>query len=156
MTDILTEEQRRFNMSRIRGRDTKPELLIRQGLHRLGFRYRLQQRNLPGKPDLVLSRYRTAVFINGCFWHDHGCFLCKRPKTRPEYWEAKLTANKARDQKVLHALLSSGWRVLVVWECALRGEGRWPVEEILAHCADFITDPAHSYRSIGQTPVCHP
>ncbi|WP_283206506.1 very short patch repair endonuclease [Methylobacterium organophilum] len=157
MTDVLTEEQRRLNMSRIRGRDTKPEMLIRRGLHRLGFRFRLQQRDLPGKPDLVLPRYRTGIFVHGCFWHDHGCSLCKRPKTRPEFWEAKLTANRARDQRVRQALLGTGWRVLTVWECALRGQGRRPLEEVLGECAAFIVESEASSHEVGQrAPIFEP
>jgi DNA mismatch endonuclease (patch repair protein) len=124
MTDVLTTAQRRLNMSRIRGKDTKPEMLVRRGLHARGLRYRLHDRKLPGRPDLVLAKYHTAVFIHGCFWHAHGCALSKLPATRQDFWQQKLDGNVAHDQKSIAALQADGWRVLVVWECALRGPGR--------------------------------
>jgi len=138
MADVLTPEQRWLNMSRIRGRDTKPELCIRRGLHARGLRFRLHPKELPGKPDLVFPRYRTAVFVHGCFWHGHGCHLSKMPATRPEFWRKKIARNVARDQKTIAALNESGWRVLVIWECALRGPGRPSEEEIMDAAVRFI------------------
>lgn len=136
--DVLTLEQRRLNMSRIRSRDTTPEMLIRKGLHAAGFRFRLHQRQLPGRPDLVLTRYRTAVFINGCFWHSHGCHISRIPDTRQGYWKPKLTRNAQRDRDALEALHASGWRVVRVWECALRGRTRLPEGSALKQISDFI------------------
>ncbi|MCZ8030822.1 MAG: very short patch repair endonuclease [Rubrivivax sp.] len=121
MTDVLTAAQRQLNMSRIRGRDTKPEMLVRQGLHARGLRYRLHDRKLPGRPDLVFAQYQAAVFVHGCFWHAHGCALSKLPATRQDFWKQKLEGNAARDRRAIDALQAAGWRVLVIWECALRG-----------------------------------
>src|SRR5450631_1336300 len=101
MTDVLSPEQRRFNMSRIRGSNTKPELQVRRGLHAMGLRFRLHDRRLPGRPDMVLTRYRTVIFIHGCFWHGHGCRLSKMPATRQDFWRAKIEGNAARDGRVI-------------------------------------------------------
>jgi DNA mismatch endonuclease, patch repair protein len=138
MTDVLTPEQRKLNMSRIQGRDTKPEMLIRRGLHVRGLRYRLHDRTLPGRPDLVFPKYRTVVFVHGCFWHAHGCALSKLPTTRQDFWKRKLAGNVVRDHKAINALQSDDWRVLVIWECALRGSGRLPQESVLDSAADFV------------------
>jgi len=140
MADVLTREQRRLNMSRIRGKDTKPEMLIRRGLHARGLRYRLHDRSLPGRPDLVFPKYSTVVFIHGCFWHAHGCSLSKFPQTRQDFWTAKLLANAQRDRQATETLTSAGWRVLIVWECAIRGAGRHNEHEhmILDYIANFI------------------
>lgn len=138
MADVLTVEQRQRNMSSIRGKDTKPEMLIRRGLHAHGLRYRLHDRKLPGCPDLVFPKYRTAVFVHGCFWHAHGCALSKLPATRPEFWRKKLEGNVARDQKAVAALQANGWRVLVIWECALRGATRMSESSVLEQARDFV------------------
>lgn len=108
-------------MAAIRGSDTKPELLIRRGLHARGFRYKLHDRKLPGRPDLVLPKFRAVIFVNGCFWHGHGCPQFRWPATRQEFWLAKITGNMERDARNIETLLSSGWRVATVWECALKG-----------------------------------
>jgi len=123
MTDVHTKQQRSFNMSCIRNKDTKPELLIRKSLFAKGFRYRLHSNNLPGKPDMVFSKYKAVIFINGCFWHYHKCRLSKIPSTRKSWWKKKLTSNMERDRKNKQELLSSGWRVLTIWECSWRGKG---------------------------------
>ena len=115
MADVLTAKQRQLNMSRIRGRDTKPEMQIRRGLHARGLRFRLHDRLLPGRPDLVFPKHRAAVFIHGCFWHAHRCKLFKLPTTRHEFWKAKFEANVQRDRKAVQSLLSAGWRVLIIW-----------------------------------------
>jgi DNA mismatch endonuclease (patch repair protein) len=138
MTDVLTVEQRRLNMSRISGRDTKPEMQVRQGLHARGLRYRLHDRKLPGRPDLVFPRHRAVIFVHGCFWHSHGCALSKQPATRQDFWKAKLEGNVTRDRKAIDSLRSAGWRILVVWECALRGSLRTDGEELLAQAEDFV------------------
>ncbi|MFV3386778.1 very short patch repair endonuclease [Pseudomonas sp. NY15364] len=119
--DIVDPAQRSRMMSGIRGKDTKPEMLVRRFLHAHGYRYRLHRKDLPGKPDIVLSRLRVCIFVHGCFWHHHpGCRFAVLPKSRPEFWEAKLLANAARDQRVLKSLNEAGWRTFVVWECELR------------------------------------
>ncbi|KAF0843428.1 T/G mismatch-specific endonuclease [Methylovorus glucosotrophus] len=111
-------------MSGIRGANTKPELQIRKALHRLGFRFRLHVRNLPGKPDIVLPRYNAVVFVHGCFWHGHACHLFKLPGTRQDFWKEKIFRNQQNDKKAADALSKGGWRVAVVWECAIRGSGK--------------------------------
>ncbi|AFD28107.1 DNA mismatch endonuclease vsr (plasmid) [Deinococcus gobiensis I-0] len=118
-------------MSRIRAKDTKPEMVVRRLLHGAGFRYRLNDRRLPGTPDLVLPKYRAVIFIHGCFWHRHHCPLFHWPKSRQEFWVAKLTRNVERDQEASKQLLEAGWRVLTVWECALRGQGRLPSDVVI-------------------------
>ena len=110
-------------MSRIRGKDTKPEILVRKGLHVRGFRFRLQDRNLPGRPDIVLPKYGVAIMVNGCFWHGHkGCRYATKPKSNVEFWEAKIARNKHRDEVTAAHLEALGWTVIVVWECELRGK----------------------------------
>lgn len=138
MADVLTREQRRHNMSRIRGRDTKPEMILRRGLHARGMRYSLQRRDLPGRPDIVFSGPRVAVFVHGCFWHGHGCQLSKLPSTRTEFWSAKIAGNVERDQRAVKALTNAGWRILIVWECATRGRGRLPENMLLDVAENFI------------------
>ena len=119
--DTLTTEQRSWVMSRIRSGNTKPELIVRSLLHRAGFRFTLHRKDLPGRPDIVLPKYKTVVFVHGCFWHSHpNCKEATTPKTRTEFWQAKFTANVARDEAVREKLLEDGWRIATVWECALR------------------------------------
>lgn len=121
MTDNLTQAQRRRTMQAVKGRDTKPEWALRRRLHALGFRYRLHDRTLPGKPDLVLPRWRAAVFVHGCFWHGHDCPRgARRPATNRAYWEAKIARNQARDAAAEERLRAMGYRVLTVWECELK------------------------------------
>lgn len=121
MVDVMSAERRSALMSRIQGKNTAPELLVRRYLWRAGLRYRLHERGLPGKPDLVLKRWGAAVFIHGCFWHRHeGCSLFRLPKTRADFWDKKLRNNQVRDLKAVDGLSKAGWRVCVVWECALR------------------------------------
>jgi DNA mismatch endonuclease (patch repair protein) len=125
VVDILTKDKRSALMSRIRGRDTKPELAVRSLLHRLGYRFRLHVRNLPGSPDIVLPRHKTVVLVHGCFWHRHqGCRFCYVPKTRPAFWRKKFEGNVERDGVVQQELKKTGWRVIIVWECELRNQHR--------------------------------
>lgn len=119
--DIINPERRSALMSRIKGKDTKIELEVRRGLHALGFRYRLGGAALPGRPDIVLPKYRTVVFVHGCFWHGHDCHLFRLPKTRTEFWKAKIDANRARDQRTITQLEELCWHVETLWECQLRG-----------------------------------
>ncbi|HFI2199229.1 TPA: very short patch repair endonuclease [Pseudomonas aeruginosa] len=120
MTDFLTPAERSDRMSRIRGKDTQPELALRKVLHRLGLRYRLHGAGLPGKPDLVFPRYRTVVFVHGCFWHRHdGCNIATTPKSNTPFWLEKFEKNVARDARVATQLEALGWRVFIVWECEL-------------------------------------
>lgn len=135
-------------MSGIGPKDTKPELLIRRGLHAMGYRYRLHDRSLPGRPDLVFPSRRAVIFIHGCFWHGHDCSLFRWPGTRPEFWRAKISGNIARDARVRGELLERGWRVLDVWECTLRGRERQSPEAVLAECAAFL-EGGRAFASIG-------
>ena len=121
MADVHTKEVRSYNMSRIRGKNTKPEMLVRKYLFAHGFRYRLHSKNLPGKPDIVLPKYKTVIFVHGCFWHGHqDCKYFVVPKTRTDWWLNKINGNKANDAKKIQALEQAGWKVLVVWECQLK------------------------------------
>lgn len=121
MTDVHTTEQRSRNMAAIKGRDTKPEMRVRSILHSLGYRYRLHRRDLPGKPDIVLPKYHTVIFVHGCFWHCHDCRWGNViPKTRAEFWSDKRGGNVARDERHKAALEATGWKVVTIWECQSR------------------------------------
>lgn len=123
MADVHDLKTRSYNMSRIKGKDTKPELLVRKFLFANGFRYRLHDKKLPGKPDIVLPKYKTLILVNGCFWHGHeNCKYFVLPKTRTEFWLNKIRSNIANDIKNLTALRKAGWKVIVVWECQLKKE----------------------------------
>ena len=145
-TDVHTPEQRSFNMSRVRSRDTKPELQLRRGLHAVGFRYRLDVRDLPGRPDLVFPRHCAVAFVHGCFWHGHDCSLFKLPTTRTEFWTDKIQKNRARDARATTALRAADWRVLTVWECAFRGPSRLEASEVIEASVAFLRglDPLSS------------
>ena len=123
MADVHEPETRSYNMSQISGKDTKPEMIVRKFLHANGFRYRLHVKELPGKPDLVLPKYNTVIFVHGCFWHAHeGCKYFNIPQSRTEWWSEKLYGNKERDEKNIENLKESGWKVIVVWECELKSD----------------------------------
>lgn len=122
MIDTLTQAQRSERMGRIRGKDTAPEMMVRRIIHKLGGRYRLHRKDLPGCPDLVFSRLRKVIFVHGCFWHRHpdpNCPLARLPKTRLDFWKPKLSANRRRDLRVQEALTAAGWEILLVWECEI-------------------------------------
>jgi|SRR4051812_17101682 len=138
MTDVLSRRQRSFCMSRIGGKNTKPELLLRYGLFALGIRYGLHARHLPGTPDLVFPKYRAVIFVHGCFWHKHGCALFKWPKTNVYFWRQKIKKNVKRDRENEIALALAGWRVLVVWECTLKGKGIIPSEKVPIEVARWL------------------
>ena len=116
--DVHTPEQRQRNMSAIKGKDTKPEIQVRKALHALGYRFRLHRKDLPGKPDIVLPKYKTVIFVNGCFWHRHpGCKYASTPSTNSDFWNAKFEENTARDNRNYAQLEELGWKVVVIWEC---------------------------------------
>lgn len=125
-------------MAGIRSRDTKPELFLRRGLHALGFRFRLHVRDLPGHPDLVFPRRSAVIFAHGCFWHGHNCHLFRWPSTREDFWKAKIERNRVVDARTEAALIAGSWRQGVVWECALKGRERLPIETVLAACSDWL------------------
>jgi DNA mismatch endonuclease (patch repair protein) len=121
MADVHSKETRSYNMSQIKGKNTKPEMLVRKFLFSKGFRYRLHDKKLPGKPDLVLPKYKTVIFIHGCFWHGHeGCRYFVVPKTRTEWWLNKINGNIENDKKKQKALKDAGWRIVHIWECELK------------------------------------
>lgn len=121
MADVHTREKRSYNMSRIRGKDTKPEEIVRKYLFSQGFRYRKNDSRLPGKPDIVLPKYKTVIFVNGCFWHGHtGCKYFVWPQNNAEFWKKKITGNISRDAQIQSELQHSGWKVITIWECELK------------------------------------
>lgn len=140
MADIVSREKRSQMMSGIKGSNTKPEKTIRSMLHRKGFRFRLHDKNLPGKPDLVFRRYKAVIFVNGCFWHGHNCHLFKLPSSNTDFWIGKINQNKERDFKIMSDLTNLGWKILVVWECALRGKKRHEIELLTIQCADWLVN----------------
>ena len=125
-------------MSGIKGRDTKPELMIRTALFREGFRYRLNNSHLPGKPDILFPRYNAAVLVHGCFWHGHDCELFKWPRTRAEFWKSKIMSNRERDNRTEQQLWELGWRTLLVWECALKGKHRLLFYDVISDITGWL------------------
>ena len=139
MADTFTKEARSALMAKVRGRDTKPELIVRRTLHALGYRFRLQARELPGRPDIVMRPRRKAIFVHGCFWHRHeGCRFTTTPKTRSEFWNAKFEANVARDNSAVEALVADGWRVLVIWECQTKPDRVKHLPSLLESFIDHV------------------
>lgn len=140
MIDTLSPEQRSERMSRVRGKDTVPELIVRKLLHSAGFRYRLHRRDLPGNPDIVFMSRKKAIFVHGCFWHMHDtCALARMPKSRISFWSEKLLSNKQRDVKNMQRLHDLGWNTLVIWECELRD-----LKPLLEKLQNFIDGPPHN------------
>lgn len=150
MVDAVDKQTRSRMMSGIRGTNTKPEMMLRRALHARGFRFRIHDRRLPGKPDIVLPRWRVVIEVRGCFWHRHqGCPKATTPATRPDFWQDKFDANVRRDRANAEALLAAGWRVLIVWECAL---ARRLPEPVLNEVTAFVMGGVHHesrYREIG-------
>jgi len=121
MADTISEERRSWNMSRIKAKDTKPELIVRSLIHKMGYRFRIHRKDLPGKPDIVLPKYKTVIFVHGCFWHRHqGCKRAATPKSRVKYWEDKFAGNLKRDKNHQKQLKEMGWKVHVIWECEVK------------------------------------
>ncbi|HUI84349.1 MAG TPA: DNA mismatch endonuclease Vsr [Candidatus Binatia bacterium] len=139
MADIVSSDVRSRMMSGIRAVNTKPELRIRRLLHARGFRYRLHDRSLPGTPDIVLPGLRAVIFVHGCFWHRHECDLFRMPGTRRRFWEAKVNRNRAVDMAAQEALRRAGWRVALVWECAMRGRDRFTDDEMAERLDRWLT-----------------
>jgi DNA mismatch endonuclease, patch repair protein len=138
VADVHDVATRSRNMAAIRATNTKPELLVRRTLHAFGLRYRLHARELPGKPDLVFPRYKAVIFVHGCFWHGHDCHLFTMPATRRDFWEAKISRNVTNDEKAGAALRSAGWRIGVVWECALKGRTRLDFTQAMQALANWV------------------
>jgi len=144
MTDIVDAATRSRMMSGIRSTNTQPEIHIRRLLHRHGFRFRLHVREMPGKPDIVLPRFRAVLFVHGCFWHGHVCPLFRLPATRRDFWQAKIDRNRDNDRRAAEALAAAGWRVATVWECALRGRNALADADIASLIISWLQ---------GNTPV---
>lgn len=152
MTDVMTPKQRSRCMAAIKGKDTKPELIVRKYLFSRGLRFRIQVRKLPGNPDIVLPKYKTVVFVNGCFWHGHeGCKYFRLPKSNVEFWREKIERNIERDRDTIQALLDLGWKVIRVWECELRNKAYR--EEILNKIYHSITSADRSGYSLEETDI---
>ncbi|WP_417465941.1 very short patch repair endonuclease [Kordiimonas sp.] len=138
MADIVDQATRSRMMSGIRGKNTRPEIIIRKALHKMGYRYRLHDRKLPGKPDLVFSGKKAVIFIHGCFWHKHDCHLFRWPSTRREFWQKKILGNCNRDEKTRACLSALDWRILTIWECSVKGKTRLPVDALLERTVSWL------------------
>lgn len=150
MADIVSKETRSRMMAGIRGKDTRLELLLRRGLHRQGFRFLVHDKRLPGRPDIVLPKYRAVVMANGCFWHGHNCSLFKTPSTNREQWVEKIEGNRGRDARNRKALIDAGWRVLDVWECSVKGPDRLELEDVVASVCDWVESGEISAQIRGE------
>ena len=137
-------------MARVRGRDTKPEMVVRRLVHGLGFRYRLHDKKLPGRPDLVFRPRRKLIFVHGCFWHRHDCPLFRWPQTRQDFWREKINGNARRDAEAVRLLLDVGWRVGIVWECALKGRGKRPFPEVIDSLSLWLSSDTKQFCVEGQ------
>tara|TARA_R110002110_G_scaffold92540_1_gene241418 strand:+ start:4447 stop:4902 length:456 start_codon:yes stop_codon:yes gene_type:complete len=151
MADVHDKETRSKNMAAIKAGNTKPEMIVRRALHNAGFRYRLHEKTLPGKPDLVLRKYNAVIFVNGCFWHRHECPQFKWPKTKVGFWTPKLNKNASNDKKAEHDLKVLGWRVGVVWECALKGPRRLTHDEMTRTIVRWLKSENQSLSLSGST-----
>lgn len=148
--DRLTPQQRSKTMQAIRGRNTQPELWLRKRLFARGYRYRLHQKTLPGKPDLVFSRYKAVIFVNGCFWHGHHCSLNKRPlESLPDFWIGKIARNIQRDKSNISQLLKLGWRVCVFWQCAIKGKSKLSEDQVISSIKDFLEGESKYAEILG-------
>jgi DNA mismatch endonuclease (patch repair protein) len=136
--DVLTPEQRRYCMSKIKGKNTKPELTIRKELFKKGFRYKIHDSTLPGRPDMVFPMYNSIVFVHGCFWHGHGCHLFKWPATRAEFWRRKIIRNQEIDRKTKRKLQGDGWYILIIWECAIKGKQKRNIDDVIHKLCDWL------------------
>jgi len=150
MPDTVTPAVRSRMMAGIRGKNTRPELQLRSALHRAGFRFRVHAKELPGRPDIVFPKRQAVLFVHGCFWHGHNCHLYRLPSTRPEFWRAKVERNRAVDDRSLAALRVQGWRVAVVWECALKGRTRLPPGAAVQRCVKWLQSGRRSMQVRGR------
>jgi DNA mismatch endonuclease (patch repair protein) len=141
MVDVHRPDRRSANMRAIRQKDTAPEIVIRRLLFAEGFRFRLHVKSLPGTPDIVLAKHKVAIFVHGCFWHGHGCHLFKIPATRTEFWMEKIQGNRGRDFHAETKLLTTGWRVATIWECALKGKRKRSLTEVAERMSEWILTP---------------
>lgn len=143
--DIVEKSKRSAMMSGIKGKNTRGEIAIRKSLHKLGFRYQLHRKDLPGKPDLVFPKHHAVIFVNGCFWHAHHCHLFTWPSSRAEFWRDKIGGNRIRDERNVAACIHKGWKVLVIWECALKGKTRRNIHEVIHTAGNWLLyDPMNA------------
>jgi DNA mismatch endonuclease (patch repair protein) len=143
--DIVSKSKRSSMMSGIKNKDTKGELLIRKSLHALGFRYQLHRKDIPGRPDLTFPKFQAVIFINGCFWHAHNCHLFKWPSSRSDFWQEKITSNKIRDEKNHAKCTELGWKILVIWECSLKGKTKRSFNEVINTVQNWLLyDPQNA------------
>ena len=142
MADIVSPKVRRRMMSGIQGKNTQPELLVRRALFRLGFRYRIHDKKLPGRPDIVLKKFRAVIFVHGCFWHGHDCHLFRWPTTRSRFWRTKIQRNQIVDKRSQRDLKQTDWRILTLWECALKGRKKLPLDRVITLTSRWILSTA--------------
>ncbi len=151
MTDIVDLATRSRMMAGIRAKNTRPEILIRRSLHSHGLRYKLHDKSLPGRPDLVFPKYRAVIFVHGCFWHGHDCDRFRLPKTRVEFWGQKILKNRARDLAVKNALEHDGWRIAVIWECSLKKTARHLDEKQITQIKEWLVSDRPSFEINSRT-----
>ena len=138
MADIFDAGKRSEIMASFSGKDTKPELWLRKALHRKGYRYRIHDKSLSGKPDIVFRRFNAVVFVHGCFWHGHNCPLFRMPSSNEQYWKVKINSKRRRDTKVNSQILEKGWRILTVWECSLKGNAKMNLDSLISAIEDWL------------------
>jgi DNA mismatch endonuclease (patch repair protein) len=150
MADVVDKATRSRMMSGIRGKDTKPEILLRKGLFAKGFRFRLHDRRLLGKPDIVFPRFKAVILAHGCFWHGHECPLFKWPSSNVRFWRKKIERNREVDRTAREALEALDWRILTVWECALKGPGRLPIDRVVGQAARWLSSGSRRSEIVGR------
>lgn len=160
MTDTVDTKTRSRIMSRVRNKNTAIEQAVRKALFAKGFRYKINDKTLPGSPDIVLPKYKAVIFVHGCFWHGHKCPRGKLPKSRVKYWKQKITTNQVRDNKDINKLINFGWRVAIVWECSLKGKNRLGVIEVSNIIERWLrttnTDNIEISNSLSPSIICQP
>jgi DNA mismatch endonuclease, patch repair protein len=140
VSDVHNAKTRSFNMSKIKSKNTKPELILRKAIHAKGLRYKLHDKSLPGRPDIVFPKFKAIIEIKGCFWHGHDCDYFKWPKTHSEFWKKKISSNIERDKKTLLRLQDLGWRTLTIWECTLKGKNKLPLPELTEYVESWLAE----------------
>ncbi|MBI1245056.1 MAG: DNA mismatch endonuclease Vsr [Alphaproteobacteria bacterium] len=151
MADIVDRETRSRMMAAVKGKNTKPEIAVRRALHAMGFRFRLHKAGLPGRPDIVLPKHKVAIFVNGCFWHGHDCPMYRQPANNRAFWIVKIDRNRERDARAMSEIKQVGWRVLTIWECAMRGRGRIGIDALIIRTARWIAGPRKAGSIRGGT-----
>lgn len=153
MPDIVTSSKRSAMMSGIRNKNTRPELIVRKALFARGYRYRLHVKGLAGKPDIILPKFKAVIFVHGCFWHCHDCYLFKWPQTREEFWRSKILSNTVRDAKNREELYYNGWRIAVIWECALKGKNKIHLLSLTDMLEDWLHGNSNALEISGQQEI---